>query len=320
MSSRESLAKESRMSLPEHFSGIVPPVVTPFTEDGEVDVSSLERLLRHLMDGGVHGLFVLGSSAEMAALSDPQREQVMKVAVNFAAGEVPVLAGVIDMGTASVVEHARSAERLGVDAVVATAPYYIRPNQEEIKRHFRTLNDAIGLPVIAYDIPPNIQVVLERSTIVELAHEKVIVGLKDSSGNEPNFRGVVMETRDIEGFAVFTGAELTCDYAMLAGADGIVPGLGNVDPAGYVRLYELARAGKWDEARAEQERLYRLFDIIWQATPGRTGFTAGALGGFKTALQLLGVISTNAMAPPMTALDDEETARIRAILTGSGLL
>lgn len=308
------------MSFPEHLGGIVPPVVTPFTEDGEIDLPSLERLLRHLLDGGVHGLFVLGSSAEMAALSDAQREQVIEATVNYAAGQVPVIAGVIDMGTAAVIEHARIAERLGADAVVATAPYYIRPNQEEIKRHFRTLNDAVEVPVIAYDIPPNIHVVLERSTLVELAREGTIVAVKDSSGNEPNFRGVVMETRDIDGFSVFTGAELTCDYAMLAGADGIVPGLGNVDPAGYVRLYDLGKAGKWEEARAEQERLYRLFDIIWQATPGRTGFTASALGGFKTALQVLGVISTNVMAPPMTALDVEETGRIRAILAEAGLI
>src|SRR5688500_4074675 len=125
------------MSLPENFGGIVPPVATPFTEDGEIDVSSLERLLRHLMDGGVHGLFVLGSTAEMAALSDAQREQVLEVAVNYTAGQVPVLAGIIDMGTPAVIEHGRVAERLGVDAVVATAPYYIRPGQEEIKRHFR---------------------------------------------------------------------------------------------------------------------------------------------------------------------------------------
>lgn len=308
------------MSLPEQFGGIVPPVCTPFTVSGEIDVPSLERLLRHLMDGGVHGLFVLGSSAEMAALSDAQREQVIETTVRFAGGQVPVITGIIDMGTAAVIEHAHIAERLGSDAVVATAPYYIRPNQEEIKRHFRALKDAVDVPVIAYDIPPNVYTFLERATLVELAREGTIAGLKDSSGNEPNFRGVVMETRDINGFAAFTGAELTCDYAMLAGADGIVPGLGNVDPAGYVRLYDLGKAGKWEEARAEQERLYRLFDIILQATPGRTGFTAAALGGFKTALRELGVIETNVMAPPMTALDDDEAGRIRNILAQGGLL
>lgn len=308
------------MSLPEQFGGIVPPVCTPLTTSGEIDVPSLERLLQHLMDGGVHGLFVLGSSAEMAALSDAQREQVIEVAVQCAAGQVPVITGIIDMGTATVIEHARIAERLGSDAVVATAPYYTRPSQEEIKRHFRALKDAVDVPVIAYDIPPNIYTLLERATLVELAREDTIAGLKDSSGNESNFRGVVMETRDIDGFAVFTGSELTCDYAMLAGADGIVPGLGNVDPAGYVRLYELGKAERWEEARAEQERLYRLFDIIFQATPGRTGFTASALGGFKTALRELGVIETNVMAPPMTALNDDEAGRIRDILVQGGLL
>lgn len=308
------------MPLPQPFGGIVPPVSTPFTASGDVDVASLEKLLRHLLDGGVHGLFVLGSTGEMAALSDAQREQILDISVRYAAGQVPVIAGIIDMGTTAVLEHARIAERLGADAVVATAPFYIRPNQEEIKRHFRALREAVDIPVFAYDIPANVQVVLERATIVELAREGVIAGLKDSSGNEPNFRAVVMDTRDIDNFAVFTGAELTCDYAMLAGADGIVPGLGNVDPAGYVRLYNLAKEGKWDEARVEQERLFRLFDIIYQATPGRTGFTASALGGFKTALQLLGVVESNAMAVPMTALDHEETARIRAILVEAGLL
>jgi 4-hydroxy-tetrahydrodipicolinate synthase len=308
------------MSLPEQFSGIVPPVCTPFTDSGEVDVSSLEKLLQHLMDGGVHGLFVLGSSGEMAALSDAQREQVLEVSVNYVAGQVPVLAGVIDMGTPAVVEHSRRAESLGADAVVVTAPFYIRPSQKEIMAHFRTVNDSIDIPVFAYDIPFNVQAVLDRATIVQLAEEGVIAGLKDSSGNEPNFRSVVMDTRNIDGFMVFTGAELTCDYAMLAGADGIVPGLGNVDPAGYVRLYDLAKAGKWEEARVEQERLIRLFEIIAQATPGRTGFTASALGGFKTALQVLGVISTNVMAPPMTALNEEETGRIRTILEQTGLL
>jgi 4-hydroxy-tetrahydrodipicolinate synthase len=308
------------VSQTQTFHGIVPPVATPFTTEGEVDIPSLEKLLRYLMDGGVHGLFVLGSSSEMAALSDAQRQQIIDASVSYTAGQVPVITGVIDMGTPAVVEHARIAERAGSDAVVVTAPYYIRPNQEEIKRHFRTVAGAVNVPVIAYDIPPNVQTVLDRRTVVELAQEGVIVGLKDSSGNEPNFRAVVMDTRDVEGFAVFTGSELTCDYAMLAGAHGIVPGLGNVDPAGYVRLYDLCKAGKWEEARAEQERLFRLFDIIFQVTPGRTGFTAGALGGFKTALQLLGVIATNVMAPPMTALNEEETGRIRTILVQAGLL
>lgn len=308
------------MPIPQSYGGIVPPVCTPFTAEGEIDRGSLETLIAFLLEGGIHGLFVLGSSGEMAALSDRQREEVLEITVGTVAGQVPVLAGVIDMGTVSVVEHSRIAEKLGADAVVATGPYYIRPNHEEIMAHFRMLHDAIEIPIFAYDVPANVQTMLALPTVMELAREGLVAGLKDSSGNEPNFRAVVMETRDIDGFSTFTGGELTVDYALMAGADGCVPGLGNVDPAGYVRLYDLVKAGDLESARAEQERLIRLFSIIGQATPGRTGFTAAALGGFKTALMLRGVIETNVMAPPMISLNDEEAGRIRQILVEAGLL
>jgi len=308
------------MAIPGNFGGVVPPVCTPFTADYEIDVPSLEALIRFQLDAGVHGLFMLGSTSETAVVTDAQREQVLDIAVRIAGGQVPVLAGVIDMGTAQVIEHARTAKRLGVDGLVSTAPFYIRPGQAEIIEHFRALKEAVDLPVFAYEIPSNVQTSIARATMATMAREGLIVGLKDSSGNEGNFRGMLLDTKDVDGFAVFTGSELTVDAALLMGADGVVPGLGNVDPAGYVRLYDLMRAGDIDAARAEQERLFRLFDIIWQATPGRTGFTASALGGFKTALMLRGVIKTNVLGRPMTQLNDEETDRIRDILVASGLL
>jgi 4-hydroxy-tetrahydrodipicolinate synthase len=306
--------------LPQPFVGIVPPVSTPFAEDREVDAASLQRLIEFLLEGGVHGMFMLGSTSETAALGDRQREQVLDVAVRTVAGQVPVLAGVIAMGTAQVIDHARIAQRLGVDGLVATAPFYIRPSQGEIIEHFRALKAAVDLPIIAYEIPPNVQTSIARSTVAALAREELIVGIKDSSGDEGNFRAMLLETRDIPGFSAFTGSELTVDAALLSGADGCVPGLGNVDPAGYVRIYDAIREVDLECARREQERLIRLFDIIRQATPGRMGFTASALGGFKTALQLRGVIATNVMAPPMTRLNDEETARIRQILVETELL
>jgi 4-hydroxy-tetrahydrodipicolinate synthase len=303
-----------------NFNGVVPPVCTPLTEDFQIDVPSLERLIRFQLDGGVHGLFMLGSTSETAAITEAQREQVLEVAVRTAGGQVPVLAGVIDMGTAQVLEHIRIAEGLGVDGFVATPPFYIRPSQDEIISHFRMLCEATSLPIFAYEIPSNVQTSMARATIASMAREGLIAGLKDSSGNEGNFRGVMLDTNGIDGFSIFTGSELTVDSALLMGADGVVPGLGNVDPAGYVRIYDAVRDGDTGLARVEQERLIRLFDIIWQATPGRTGFTASALGGFKTALMLRGVIDTNVMGRPMTRLNDEETGRIREILVETGLL
>ncbi|HET7093442.1 MAG TPA: dihydrodipicolinate synthase family protein, partial [Thermomicrobiales bacterium] len=138
-------------------------------------------------------------------------------------------------------------------------------------------------------------------------------------GEEGNFRGVVMETRDLPGFAAFTGSELTVDLALAMGAAGAVPGLANVDPAGYVRIYDAVRGGDLATARREQERLYRLFAIIRAAEPGRMGFTAAALGGFKTALMLRGVIATNVMGRPLTRYDDAEVARVRRTLDEAGL-
>lgn len=308
------------MSIPGSFGGVVPPVCTPLTPEHEIDTASLEALVRFQLDSGVHGLFVLGSTGEVAALTDAQRQQVIEIVVQTVAGEVPVLAGIIDMGTTSMIEHGHVAKRLGVDGLVSTAPYYIRPGQAEIVEHFRAVKESVGLPLFAYEIPANVQSVIARTTILEMAKEGLIDGLKDSSGNDGDFRGTLLDTQDIEGFANFTGSELTVDSALFMGADGVVPGLGNVDPVGYVRLYEHAKSGNYQAAKAEQERLYRLFDVIWQATPGRTGFTSSALGGFKTALMLRGIIKTNVMAQPMTQLNEEETDRVRNILIQAGLL
>ncbi len=308
------------MAIPESFGGIVPPVCTPFTESGEVDVASLERLLGYQLERGVHGVFMLGSTSETATLTDAQRATILDVAVRTIGGQVPVLAGVIDMSTGRMIEHGLKARELGVDALVSTGPFYIRPSQEEIAEHFRILRREVGLPVIAYDIPSAVQIKLERATVSGLAREGVISGLKDSSGQDGNFRGVLIDTRDIDGFVAFTGSETMVDSLLQVGADGCVPGIGNVDPAGFVRIYDAVRSGDLDGARKEQDRLFRLFDITRQAEPGRTGYTASALGGFKTALQLMGVISTNVTGRPMTRLNEAEAARIREVLVDVGLM
>jgi 4-hydroxy-tetrahydrodipicolinate synthase len=306
--------------LPSPFGGIVPPVCTPLTEDQEVDTASLARLLTFLLEGGVHGVFVLGSTSESVYLTPRQRATVCEVAVHTVGGQVPVLAGVIDLSTAPSLEHARAARRAGVDALVLTAPFYFGVNRDEIIRHYRTVHDQIGLPIFAYDLPSAVHVKLERSVILDLARDGVLAGVKDSSGDDANFRGLVLDARERPGFATFTGSELVVDAVLLWGASGSVPGLGNVDPAGYVRIYAAARTGDWETARREQERLYQLFSIVYAGTPGRVGPTASALGGFKSALQLRGIIATNVVTPPLTRFNAEEVARVRAGLEQAGLL
>lgn len=305
---------------PTALHGVVPPVCTPLTPDMEIDAPSLERLIAHLLEGGVDGLFVLGSTSEVAFLTDAHRARVLEVAVSAVAGQVPVVAGVIDTATLRVIEHARVAEKAGVDGVVATAPFYTRTHPAEIDGHFRRLRAATELPVIAYDLPVSVHTKLATAQLAQLAREGVIQAVKDSSGDEGSFRRLLLETADVVGFSVLTGSELTVDTAFRMGAHGVVPGLGNVDPHGYTRLRDLALAGDWDAAKVEQERLIALFGLVDAGAPERMGRGSSALGAFKAALHLRGVIDCPLTAAPQIALNAAEIDVVRGHLVRAGLL
>jgi len=301
------------------FQGVVPPVVTPLNENFEVDYASFTRVIDHLLDGGVHGLFVLGSTSEVVFHDYETRVKIIEHAVKQANGRVPVLAGVIDPTTDRVIRHARAAQAAGAQGVVVTAPFYTRTNQAETIDHFRYIREAIEVPVIAYDIPVCVNIKLERNTTVTLAREGTIAGLKDSSGDDGNLRYVLLDMADHPDFFGMTGSEIVVDSALAMGAHGVVPGLANVDPAGYVKLWNLCRAGDFAAAKAEQERLCRLFSMVWVSL-GRTSPGSAGVGAFKAAMRSLGVIASNTMARPQRTLNAEESTKVDAILRDTGLL
>jgi 4-hydroxy-tetrahydrodipicolinate synthase len=298
--------------------GVVPPLCTPLTESGEVDTASLERLVSFLLDAGVHGLFAGGSTGEISQLTDAARDTALRTVVGTAAGQVPVLAGAIDTGTARVLEHARRAQALGADAVVVTAPFYVGVTEPEVLHHYRLLAGALDVPLVAYDIPSAVGHKLSAGLVTELVREKIITAVKDSSGDLESFQQVLDGTAGL-GTARLTGSETLADLALFRGADGIVPGLGNVDPHGYVRLYEAARVGDWAAARREQRRLTELFTIIGVADPGRIGPKSAALGAFKAALALRGVIARANLLPPLLPLLPKEVDTVAAKLGEAGL-
>jgi 4-hydroxy-tetrahydrodipicolinate synthase len=302
-------------------SGVIPPVCTPLTPDFEVDTASLTRLVDHLLDGGVDGLFVLGSSSEVAFLPDGHRRTVLDTVLGHVAGQVPVLAGVIDMTAPRVLDHVRVAVAAGADGIVATAPFYARTHPAEIAVHFRMLAAEAGVPLYAYDLPVSVHSKLGADLLLDLAADGVLAGLKDSSGDESGLRAVILgrRKRAIGSFAVLTGSELTVDSALWMGADGVVPGLGNVDPHGYVRLFRAASAGDWATARQEQERLFRLFDLVNVGGP-HMGRSSSALGAFKAALHLRGIIDHPTTARPQVPLDDREIARVGEYLAEAALI
>jgi 4-hydroxy-tetrahydrodipicolinate synthase len=305
------------------FAGVVPPTITPLTPEGAVDTASLERLVSRLLEAGVDGIFALGSSGETVFLTDEARDQVLEVTVKTVGGQVPVLAGCIEPTTPRVLARTSAAERLGADAVVVTAPFYAIVGPHEVERHLRAVASATDLPVLAYDLPQCVHTKLSGALLAQLAAEGVLAGVKDSSGDDVAFRQLVLALRDRApeaDFSVLTGHEVVVDGMMLAGASGSVPGLGNVDPDGYVRLHQACLAGDWESARREQDRLTRLFRIVDAADPATTAGATRGVGAFKTALTLLGVIDSNAVSLPMRPLDDVETERVRAQLVESGLL
>lgn len=311
-------AARDRATAPR-FSGVIPPLVTPRTRDGDIDPASLECLVEHVLDGGVAGVFALGSSGETPYLTTAERELVLRTTVTAVAGRVPVVVGVNEQTTARVVAEAQRLADAGADALVVTSPYYALSDEREVEAHFHAAAAATALPVFAYDVPVRTHCKLAPALVERLARDGAIVGVKDSSGDDVAFRLVLRRTRDIAGFSALTGHEVCVDGAMLAGAAGSVPGLANVDPAGYVRLDEAARRGDWAAVRAEQDRLADLFAIVFAPTPGRVSPGAAGLGAFKTALALLGVIDDNAMSAPMLALDADERARVAAVLERAGL-
>ncbi|KKB11332.1 glucose dehydrogenase [Devosia geojensis] len=301
------------------FTGVVPPVVTPLTASFEVDYPSFTRVIDHLLDGGVHGLFVLGSTSEVVFHDQAARRRIVEHAISQVNGRVPVFVGVIDPTTDRVIGHAKAAQAAGADAVVVTAPFYTRTSQPEIVDHFRYIREALDVPVVAYDIPVCVGTKLERNTTVTLAREGTIAGLKDSSGDDGNLRYVMADTAGLADFFAMTGSEIVVDSVLAMGAHGVVPGLGNVDPHGYVRLWNLCQAGDFAAARKEQERLCRLFEMVRVSLP-RTSPGSAGVGAFKTAMRRLGVIDTNIMARPQRPLNDEEASVIEGILRQTQLL
>ena len=298
------------------FRGVIPPVVIPLTEKRQLDLEALERSINRMIDAGVDGLFFLGSSGEVAFLTDAQRYHVLQEAIAMVHGRVPVLTGIIDMETMRVVDQAKRATGYGVDALVATAPFYALGGPKEVERHFRAIREHTDLPLFAYDLPACVHTKLDPTMLVRLGEDGVLQGVKDSSGDDVSFRWLCLQNEDAgHPLQVLTGHEVVVDGAYLGGADGSVPGLANIDPASYVEQWRAAQAGDWERVREIQNRLM----YVTREVKATVGFGAG-VGAFKTALWQMGVFNTNQMREPVCALEGEDVEQIVAVLKRAGLM
>ena len=301
------------------FRGVIPPVVIPLTADRHLDLEDLERTINRMIDAGVDGLFFLGSSGEVAFLTDAQRYHVLQEAVAMVNHRVPVLAGIVDMETMRVIDQAKRASGYGVDAVVATAPFYALGGPKETERHFRAIREHTDLPLFAYDLPVCVHTKLDPSMLVRLGKDGVLQGVKDSSGDDVSFRWLVIENEDAgHPLQLLTGHEVVVDGAYLSGADGSVPGLANVDPVSYVKQWQAFQAGDWETVRTLQDHLARLM-FLTRDIRATVGFGAG-VGAFKTALWQMGVFNTNQMREPVQPLVGDDVEHIVSVLKNAGLM
>jgi len=307
------------MSSNVPFSGVVPPVVTPDTSDHQLDVVSFERSINRLIDAGVDGLFFLGSSGEVVFATDERRDQIVREAVRIVDHRVPVLVGIIDTETERVLEHGRRALALGADALVATAPFYALGGPADVEEHFRILHQELDAPLFAYDIPVCVHTKLSWKMLARLGAEGVLAGVKDSSGDDVSFRYLVQENeKNGHPLTLLTGHEIVVDGALLSGADGSVPGLANVEPEGYVRMWKAAQEGNWAEVKREQDRLNEI-SHIFDVTTGVQGYGAG-VGAFKCALNLMGIFDSDQMPRPVKPLDGQNREEVKQVLIANGLL
>ncbi len=290
------------------FAGIIPPMLTPLTPDERIDGPAVERLVNFLIDHGVHGLFILGSIGEGAFLRPAEKRRLAEATLAAAGGRVPVIAGVLEPGTAQVIEGMRLLALPGIAAYVVTTPYYYGSYPPaNLREHFRRVAEAADRPILAYNIPQNTHVTMKADLMADLADVPNIVGVKDSAGDWFEDQMLLLRPRR-KGFAIFQGNQAFAGVSLLAGADGLVPGHANIWPDLLVGMYDAARRNEIEPVWQAQARLNDLMALRARAP----------IYTFKAVAQALGLMG-DTVAAPLPRLSGEEARQCVAAHAAIGL-
>ena len=253
------------MSQEPRFGRMIPAMVTPFDENRELDLDKAQALAVRLVDGGSDSLIINGTTGESPTVFYPQKIKLFSAVVEAVGDRVPVIANVGDNCTADTVDFARDVAKLGVDGFMCVVPYYNKPPQEGMYRHFRTIADAVELPIILYNIPGRCVVNMEAETTLRLARDCAnIVAVKEASGKMDQVRTIVNGAP--EGFAVYSGDDSATFDIMKLGGVGVVSTIGNVAPARMKEIVDLCAAGDWEAAAAANERLMPLMTGLFETS------------------------------------------------------
>lgn len=290
------------------FAGIIPPMLTPLTPDERIDGPAIERLVSFLIGHGVHGLFILGSIGEGAFLRPAEKRALAEATVAAARGRVPVIAGVLEPGTAQVIEGMRLLAIPGIAAYVVTTPYYYGGfSPGNLREHFRRVAGAADRPILAYNIPQNTHVTMKADLMAELADVPNIAGVKDSAGDWFEDQVLLFRPRR-SGFAIFQGNQVYAGVSLLAGADGLVPGHANIWPDLLVGMYDAARRNDMESVWRAQAHLNDLMALRARAP----------IYTFKAVAQALGLMG-DTVASPLPRLSPDEARQCVAAHAAIGL-
>lgn len=294
------------MSLERPLRGIVVPMLTPLSDNDNLDVPSLERLIVHLIPGGIHALFILGSTGEGLGLSYRLRRELVKRVSELVAGRVPILVGISDTSMVESLSQAACAAEEGAAGLVLCPPYYYSIGQVDLLRYVESIAPQLPLPVFLYNMPSLTKVCIEPATVRACADIPNVQGFKDSSADLSYFRAVLQVLAGRQDFSVLTGNEELLVPAVTAGAQGCVGGGANLFPKLYVSLYEAVLAGNGEEVRRLDHIVQEINDRVYTVGEAGTSY----LKGLKCAAALLGLCSGR-LAEPLHAFAENDCREIR---------
>lgn len=292
------------------IEGIIPALITPFNDDETLNEKGLRKVIDHVIAGGVHGVFILGSQGESFALDFEDKKRVIEVTIDACAGRIPTYVGTGMITTVDSVKMTKMSRELGADAVSVITPYFISPTQQELIDHYKAISEAAeDMPVLLYNNPMRSGVSIEVSSVVTLAELDNVVGMKDSSANLIQTMSYIKATKDMD-FAVLVGNDASIFATLVSGGKGAVAATANVAPALLVGIYNAVKSGEIDKACELQ---YRLF-------PLRNAFGLGTFPVVvKEAMNMMGLPAGPAKKP-IQCLSPDKKEQLKKVLVDMGLL
>lgn len=275
------------------FKGIIPPLITPLNLDFSLDRKSLGKVIEHVITGGVHGIFILGTTGEFPSLSQKTKLELIKATLEMVSGRVPVLVGISDCSFEESIELAKNAKISGADILVATTPFYMNIGQEELVNYYEKLADSIDLPLFLYNMPGNTHKHIAPNTLAKLANHSNIIGIKDSSGNLENFKAYIEVLKDFPDFTLLVGPEEILARTLEMGGHGGVTGGANLFPRLYVGLFEAFEKGNKTRMTELQGNICFLSDQLYE----NETYSSSYLKGLKAAMSFEWLCQGNLALP-----------------------